>query len=440
MTSFSALRAFGVGLWITLSASAQTFTLVRSFNPADGASPAAGVVQSGGVLYGTTTALGPNNGGTVFKVKPDGTGYTVLWSFTPPTDGGLPMCDLVVSGGTVYGTASVGGANNGGTVFVVSTNGTGFTVLKAFDSSLTAEGNTPAAGLVLSGTTLYGTTQFGGNGGNGTIFKVNTDGSGFSTLHPMLSAASDGAFPQSIMVLSGSTLYGTASGGGPSGFGTVFSMNTDGSGYTVIKYLAGPPTEGRNPVGGLLLSGGVLYGTTASGGSSDFGTVFKINPDGTGFSVLRQFAGATTDGGLPEAFLILSGTTLYGTTFQGGSSDVGTLFKLNTDGSGYGTLYTFLATATVPPTFPNGRMPNGGLLSYNGVFYGLANGGGANDMGALYSLTVPNSPPVVTTTGTTLSHTEGSGPVAVDPGITVTDVDNTTLASATVSITGNFKA
>ena len=115
--------------------------------------------------------------------------------------------------------------------------------------------------------------------------------------------------------------------------------------------------DGVFPSAGLMLSGNTLYGTAGGGGSSEYGTVFKVNTDGTGFTVLHSFAGS--DGGSPNE-LILSGNTLYGTTyFGGGVSGVGTVFKVNSDGTGLTTLHTF-------PSLNNNSINSDGALPYAG--------------------------------------------------------------------------
>ena len=147
---------------------------------------------------------------------------------------------------------------------------------------------------------------------------------------------SDGQDPDGGLVLAGSTLYGTASVGGSSGNGVVFKMNTDGSGYTVLKNFAG--SDGSAPVADLLLSGNTLYGTTDMGGNYD-GVVFKMNTDGSGYTLLKNFT--LQDGFALWGGLVLSGSTLYGTTSEGGGSGgngVGVVFKVNTDASGFAVL------------------------------------------------------------------------------------------------------
>jgi len=207
---------------------AQTFTTLHSFTAAsaypytnsDGATPEAGLVLSGNTLYGTAFSGGSVGYGAVFKVNPDGTGFTNLHSFTRGSDGAYPLAGLILSGNTLYGTAKIGGSSDQGTVFAVNTDGTGFTTLHSFTGG--SDGAAPFAGLILSGNTLYGTTEDGGNG-YGTVFKVNTDGTGFTNLYSF-NGGSDGYRTVAGLILSGNTLYGTTEYGGSSGAGTVFAL------------------------------------------------------------------------------------------------------------------------------------------------------------------------------------------------------------------------
>ena len=149
-----------------------------------------------------------------------------------------------------------------------------FTTLHSFTGG--SDGDNPYAGVILSGNTLYGTAQFGGAWNNGTVFAVNTDGTGFTTLYTFTSTSgnlatnSDGANPLGGLILSGNTLYGTASYGGAWGNGTVFAVNIDGTGFTTLHTFTATPgnVDGTSPAGGLLLSGHILYGTAQSGGTS----------------------------------------------------------------------------------------------------------------------------------------------------------------------------
>jgi uncharacterized repeat protein (TIGR03803 family) len=228
----------------------------------------------------------------LFAVSTNGTAFTNLHNFTF-TNGQYPKADLILSGSTLYGTTPVGGSFAVGTIFKLNTNGSGYTNFYSFpvpsgSPGTNSEGAFPSCSLVLSGSTLYGTAAEGGESGSGTIFMVSTDGTSFDVLHQFtaisgtLSTNGDGARPQSGLTLLGNVLYGTTSAGGSSGNGTVFKINTDGSGFSTLysfsatNDVAGTNTDGAHPIGGLLLSGSALYGTASAGGTFGFGTVFSI--------------------------------------------------------------------------------------------------------------------------------------------------------------------
>jgi uncharacterized repeat protein (TIGR03803 family) len=401
----------GLGLIPAGRVTAQTFTNLYSFTVtggaytnSDGAYPSAGLILSNNTLYGTTQLGGTNGEGTVFAVNTDGTGFTVLHTFTAlinstNSDGAHPQAGLLQDGPYLYGTAESGGTNGNGTVFRLRTDGLyftnlhNFTALSASFGGTNSDGANPAAGLTLAGfTTLYGTAQSGGTNGNGTVFAVNEDGTGFMVLHTFTAnksgTNSDGATPLGGLIASANdTLYGTANGGGTHGNGTVFALNPDGTGFTnLYSFTAFSPVyfnnyDGENPYGGLVLSDGTLYGTTHSAGTNGAGTVFAVATNGTGFTVLHSFTG-TNDGANPYAGLVISGSTLFGTAGNGGTSYDGTVFAVNTNGTGFSTPHTF----TGPP--PDGYSPHAGLISSGNTLYGTA-GGGTNGTGMVFSLTLP---------------------------------------------------
>ncbi len=416
---------------------AQSFTTLYSFTDgSDGGFPGTGLVLSGKTLYGTTQNGGSPQWGTVFAVNTDGTGFTMLYSFSGP-DGTKPTAGLVLKGNTLYGTTRTGGSGAWGTVFAINTDGAGFTTLYSFTATnnngiiTNSEGAEPWCELALSGNTLYGTATLGGSGLDGTVFAVNTDGTGFTTIHIFTARTGtsgvsgygsngDGAIPRAGLILAGNTLYGTAAGGGSSGNGTVFAVNTDGTGFTTLHSFttttgtsgwaeSGANIDGAGPIGGLILSGDTLYGTTHYGGSSGDGTVFAVRTNGTGFTTLYSFSAATgpdpgtysfsgpnSDGVGPEASLILSGDTLYGTATAGGSSGDGTVFALNTDGTGFTNLYSFTSRNGSPVANSDGAAPRGGLVLADNTLYGTASAGGSSDAGTLFSLSLPVSAPQLT--------------------------------------------
>jgi uncharacterized repeat protein (TIGR03803 family) len=333
-------------------------------------------------------------------------GFTNLYSFTGSRYGAAPSAGLILSGATLYGTAFGSGVSSVGSVFAVNTNGTGFTNLYSFTGD--SDGGWPEAALILSGTNLYGTANGGGSSGFGTVFSVGTNGMGFRILHTF-TGGSDGAYPQDGLFLSGNTLYGTTTEGGSegSGLGTVFSVSTDGTGYTNLYSFTGV-SDGGMPFGGLVLSGTNLYGTAA--GIMSYGTVFALSTNGSSFTILHTFTGS--DGINPMASLILSGNILYGTTYLGGTnfgssspygySGDGTVFAVNTDGTGFTNLYSFTGGS-------DGYGPSGLILSGN-TLYGTASYGGSSGDGTVFALTTSG------TSFTTLYAFTGGGDGGIPDG------------------------
>jgi uncharacterized repeat protein (TIGR03803 family) len=369
----------------------------------DGAAPVAGLVLSGNTLYGTANAGGTNGSGTVFAINTNGTGFTNLYSFSATdtngcnSDGADPEAVLLLSGNTLYGLANGGGSSGNGTVFSVNTNGTGFTNLYSFSATdgngNNRDGANPQGPLTLSGNTLYGTAAYGGSSGAGTVFAVTTNGTGFTNLYSF-TGGNDGSFPLAGLILSGNTLYGTANAGGTNGSGTVFAINTNGVGFTKLYSFSATDTNGFNndgadPEAGLTLSGSTLYGTAEYGGSSGTGTVFAINTNGASFTNLYSFSatdtnGCNNDGANPEARLLLSGATLYGTVNLGGNSDNGTVFSVNTNGSGFAALSSFSATDGNGDN-SDGASPQTHLVLSGNTLYGVATYGGSSGNGTVFA-------------------------------------------------------
>ncbi|HLH55589.1 MAG TPA: choice-of-anchor tandem repeat GloVer-containing protein [Verrucomicrobiae bacterium] len=394
-------------------ASPQTFTVLHNFAPLatnsvgtytniDGAASMGPLILSGNTLYGATIQGGANGGGTVFAVNTDGTGFKVLHVFDAlengtNSDGSYAQFffmngseyvveqnpGLVVSGGTVYGTTASGGIWAGGTVFAVNIDGSGFTNLHDFNPA-NNEGHYPHGNLVLLGQRLYGTTGFYGSGDSGTVFTLGTDGTGFTNLHTF--TYSDGIGPNGL-ALSGNTLFGTTYvGGGVSPlstpYGTVFSLQADGTNFKVL-YNFGNGKDG-DPLEGVVVSNGNVYGATP-------GLVFKVSADGAGFWILHRFE---SNGGLSPSGLVLSGNTLYGGLPGNGSAGGGTLFTVNTDGTGFTNLYSFapatptgLSTSIL--TNRDGADPAGKLVLSGSKLYGTTQIGGSGGSGTVFKIFFP---------------------------------------------------
>jgi uncharacterized repeat protein (TIGR03803 family) len=424
-------------LWAMAAAalSAQTLTTLLSFDGTNGAQPEAALVQgTDGNFYGTTRTGGvntnsecPDGCGTVFKISPGGA-LTTIYNFCSIdncADGAVPYAALVEgSNGAFYGTTTAGGAstnlscrqgglNGCGTVFTITTIGT-LTTLHSFDYT---DGALPIAVLVqATNGDLYGTTYNGGANAHcpdpvpcGTIFKITPSGT-FTSLHTFNEFV-DGAFPYGGLVqATNGNFYGTTEHGGASTFcgsgcGTVFKMTPDGTLTTLYSFLGEGDSPGALPEGGLIQDAdGNLYGTTSSGGAYiDYGTIFKITPDGT-LTTLYSFDGADGDN-TQAALLRADDGDLYGTTELGGngaacffgSEGCSTVFKMTPSGA-LTTLYNFCSQSICA----DGGSPNGLVQGTNGDLYGTTEFGGVNyssceiGCGAVFRLSVGLGPFVET--------------------------------------------
>jgi uncharacterized repeat protein (TIGR03803 family) len=264
-----------------------TLTTLHSFDYTDGANPYAGLVQAtDGNFYGTTSGGGANGLGTVFKITPGGTLRT-LYSFAFGADGYSPEAGLVqATDGNFYGTTFYGGNGGGnGTVFKITPGGT-VTALHGFGGF---DGDSPAAGLVqATNGNFYGTTSYAGaNCLNefecGTVFKITPSGT-LTTLYTFCSQTNctDGYNPLAALVqATDGNFYGTTAYGGdptcfaPYGCGTVFKITPTDTLTTPHSFNG---TDGSAPIAGLMqATNGNLYGTTSGGGANGVGTVFTLS-------------------------------------------------------------------------------------------------------------------------------------------------------------------
>ena len=380
-----------------LPVAAQVFTIQHNFtNTPDGATPGQ-LTWTNGYLYGVTANGGTNGDGMIYRVNPNGTGFTPVYSFTGAANNGISPNDLLVTSNMIYGTTLLGGTNSLGMIFAVSTNGTGFQPLYSFGAQ--PDGQFPQAGLVLGGSALYGTAHTGGTNSGGVLFKINLDGTGYTILH-WFTNSPDGYSPQSDLVLSGSTLFGTTAFGGTNNGGIVFSIGTNGTGYTILHSFTNSP-DGEWVYGGLVLNSGILYGNTDSGGTNSAGTIFAINTNGSGYKILYDFSAiaGNTDGWQPKGTLTCSGGTLYGTTTVGGSGGQGTVFQISTNGTGFAVVKSF----TNSPA--DGSEPVSGVLPVGTGVWGTTYAGGSGGLGILYSLQLT---PVIIAPPQSLTVTNGT--------------------------------
>lgn len=374
-----------------------------------------------GALYGTTATINFVTGGLIYRFDRTSTRIETIHQLRVE-DGYSPFGGLTLaSDGLLYGTTSLGAANvanSTGTIYRLNTDGTGFVVLHRFQSFTTsntigapinADGANPEAELIEgSDGHLYGVARTGGEHGNGTVFKVARDGSAFAVLHTFGATTSeatvvpptnvDGIGPLGPLVeAADGYFYGTTSRGGTTGYGTIFRVRFDGTGFEVVRTFpvltaSGGSTPAVNLDGGTPLAGltdgedGRLYGVASLGGSNGYGTVYALDPVSGVFSVLHDFDG--TRGSQPSGELLLAQDgRLYGTTATGGTSP-------NGSASLFGTIFSISRDGTGFASIfsfdgSNGSSPTGRLLQIDATtFVGVAQAGGRCGQGTLYQLSL----------------------------------------------------
>jgi uncharacterized repeat protein (TIGR03803 family) len=336
----------------------------------------------GDFFYGMTSGGGSTGLGVIFKVKPDGTGYTVLTEFDGKLKGRSPNGSLYFDGTFLYGTTTIGGMNETGTIFKIKPDGSGFTKLYDFPMYK----GTSKCTLISDGTFLYGVA--------GNIFKIKPDGTEFSeiTVGPAGTWSEVNNVVGSL-IYDGTFLYAM-------GYdrlkaeGLIFKIKPDGSGFINLMYFDKYTSLGY-PVGSLISDGIYLYGMT-EGSTVNYGTIFKIKTDGTDYTNLKKFDGLG-NGRNPKGSLLLSGTDLYGMTRDGGARNYGALFKITTDGT-FSTLPDFC-----------GNFPTGSLISDGQFLYGMSQGGPLGQMrGIIFKYEL-------TTTGINDTHAENDFSVYPNP-------------------------
>lgn len=247
-------------------------------------------------------------------------------------------------------------------------------------TSLYSWGNTanPYGSLTISGNVLYGMTSFGGANNYGSIFSMNRDGSNYQTLWNFddtgsISYNANGATPQGSLLLAGHKFYGVTSAGGSGRYGNVFSINTNGTGYRDLWDFQDSGSAGNAsgdfPRGSLVLVGSTLFGCTANGGANSFGTLFSIDTLGHHYRDLHDFSIASGASPFYGALAVsANGKILYGTTQHGGVLAYGALFSIDTNGAHYHDIHDFNGG--------DGEYPYGSLIVSGAQLFGTTQSGG----------------------------------------------------------------
>ena len=381
-----------------------------------------------GNLYGTTQQSngapdangdGHNGNGCIFYTSmTPGDSIHTLYQFTNgPSDGGQPTCTLLRVGGTLYGTCATGGLNynsgdpaaSNGTVFEITPGAGGPTGLGSIPSpSHNGSNGYPNCGLTLVGGNLYGVDT------NGLFFSASTAANYNSLVHPYFvnSTYWNNASGGFLLGPDGKTMYGT------NGVG-VFSLNTNGVYTPLLTFGSGNDASTWGTTCSLVRSGTTLYGMTMVGGANassdgDYGNIFSVGIDGSGYKSLYSFTGGTLNGAYPIGSLTISGSTLYGMTMGGtgwggymsdgaAPNQNGNIFSFNLSSSSFQNLYTFSNDGVTT----DGGQPTGTLTLRGQTLYGETTmGSGAAGNGTIFALSGPAIQTIVN--GTFAQTTNGT--------------------------------
>lgn len=363
----------------------------------DGDAPAANLLAAGSTLFGTTQYGGATTNdcslgcGTIFGTGKAGN-ERVLYRFKGGADGAAPTAALIRLNGSFFGTTSHGGggACSGGCGTIFKTDATGKIEGAIHSFAGGRDGAMPLSNLIVVRGVLYGTTAYGGIHGGmcfsgcGTVFKITT--SGREQVIYRFRGGADGAVPLAGLTAVGTTFFGTTQYGGirtplcSIGCGSVFRIDAAGDEKVLYRFRFSPQRrDAAYPAADLVASNGLLYGTTLSGGSAESGTVFTVDQSSGAERILHSFgAHGKTDGGHPVAHLTLLDGTFYGTTRDGGTSSRGTIFKLTPTGNET-LLYSFQGK-------PDGATPVAGLTTFAGGLYGTTQAGGMAGEGTIFTV------------------------------------------------------
>ena len=328
--------------------------------------------------------------------------FDVLANFSQ--DIGMPTTKLLLaSDGYLYGTTVAGGDYGYGSVFRVRPNGTGFETVHSFSNF---DGASPSGELIEYAGGIYGMTQGGGGVSlnSGTIFRIDAANPlGAVVVHTFNYAdPNNGGFPTGGLLEWNGLLYGMTAGGGAHDRGTVFAFDPGTTSPThSILYSFKDTDVGQFPVGSLVEQNGLLYGVTQRGGQQDAGTLFRIDGLGLLYETLEQL------GGYPHAGLLKVGTDLYGTTQQGGNGG-GSIFKFDTTTDTFEYVHFFNANTPGEALYPVATL----MQASNGRLYGTTEGGGANNSGALFEMDPTTDPPTVIVKHSFVRDVTGRRPVA----------------------------
>jgi uncharacterized repeat protein (TIGR03803 family) len=300
-----------------------------------------------------------------------------LHEFVQSTDGGAPVNSISLNGNSLFGSTWVGGQDGGGTLWSLDTNSHSFSKLYDFRS---IDGTGPIGGVTFGESKLFGTTYLDGAYGGGTVWSFDLVNGSFSKLHDL--NGDDGSFSNGDVAFDGDTLYGTTRTGGLHNRGTIWSFDLSGGVFTKLHDFTGSGIN-SGPVGGILVQGDKLLGTTYEGGTHGDGSIWSFDLENDSFTTLHNLWRGT-DGEGASGDLTMDGTKIFGTAASGGANGSGTLWEFDTSAAAFSVLHHFSSST-------DGRVPRIDDTLRNGALFGVSIQGGANNDGTLWSFDTINS-------------------------------------------------
>ncbi len=373
--------AHNMGVIFSFDPVSQHYTDIHDFNTIDGADPLGSLFLLGGKLYGMTYYGGMTNVGVFFSIDTDANNFTKIFEFNQ-SKAAKPYGTLcAAANGKFYGTTSVGGDNNAGTVFsydpVTGNNAV------AVQFSLNTGANPQFGQLVQTADSkLYGMAVNGGAHDSGVIFSFDPATNDYHDVHDFNGI--NGSSPMGGLTLSNNGIfYGLTQFGGTFNHGVIFSYNPVNNNYT--KLFDFDDTTGQSPNGKLLQVNGTFYGMTKNGGTAGRGVIFSYDSV-NGYKTLFNFDPADSTGTYPYGSFVLGNEgLLYGMTYAGGTKQSGTIFSFDAVSRGYTELYSF-------DNGGNGGLPYGDLLlASDSNFYGMTNNGGNKGLGTIFKFNVSSN-------------------------------------------------
>jgi hypothetical protein len=379
----------------------QSFRILHHFDSTVtcGYQPHAGSITiSNDTIYGVATKMDTLKkilNEVIYKMHIDGSGFEIVHEFFEKEFNdkyakfyqNYRMGSLIIVNNVIYGTINTGGSGFGGFIFSINTDGSDYKLLHNFIWDDT-DGFQPVGKLVYSDSVLYGVTYGWVNHSSendelknpGIVYRIYSNGKYFMILHEFIHTDTDARESTFSLILKDSFLYGiTWCDGTPNSSnadqGIEFKINTDGKDF---KYLRSKFKDKffTSTSSAIFKSDSTFYCTTA--GFSNYGTLYRLNPDGTGYNELHKFKSDIKDGFGPIGELAGTNDFIYGTTELGGT-DSGTVYRIKKDGSNYEILHNFISNNQ-----EDGSKPYSGLVLYKGALYGTTYLGGKNNFGTLY--------------------------------------------------------